>query len=55
MQITSFSVLIFNHREALFYIIDSYEKLSKAVNLAFDKPDMKATACFGIIAPDYPW
>ena len=30
-------------------IIDSYEKLREVVNLAFDKPNMKATAYFGII------
>lgn len=31
------------------YIIDSFEKLKDVVNLAFDKPQLKATTYFGII------
>ncbi|MBR5552265.1 MAG: hypothetical protein IKV98_00280 [Clostridia bacterium] len=31
------------------YIVDSYEKLNSIVNLAFDIPNKKATAYFGII------
>ena len=31
------------------YIVDSFEKLEQIVNLAFDNPDLKATAYFGII------
>ena len=31
------------------YIIDSFEKLKDIVDLAFDKPQLKATAYFGII------
>ena len=34
------------------YIIDSYEKLINLVNLAFDNPQQKATAYFGIIPPE---
>ncbi len=34
------------------YIIDSFEKLENVVNLAFDKPQQKATAYFGILSPD---
>ena len=34
------------------YIIDSYEKLENVVNLAFDNPQQKATAYFGILSPD---
>lgn len=31
------------------YIVDSFDKLKQIVNLAFDNPDLKATAYFGII------
>ena len=31
------------------YIVDNYEKLKEVVNIAFDKPKIKATAYFGII------
>lgn len=34
------------------YIIDSFEKLENVVNLAFDNPQQKATAYFGILSPD---
>jgi hypothetical protein len=34
------------------YIIDSFEKLTEIVNLAFDNPNLKATAYFGIINTD---
>ena len=34
------------------FIIDSYEKLENVVNLAFDNPQQKATAYFGILSPD---
>ena len=33
-------------------IVDSYEKLVAVVDLAFDDPNHKATAYFGIISPD---
>ena len=31
------------------YIVDSFDKLQQIVNMAFDKPKLKATAYFGII------
>lgn len=31
------------------YIVDSFDKLQEIVNMAFDKPQLKATAYFGII------
>ena len=34
------------------YIVDSFDKLRKIVNMAFDKPTTKATAYFGIINPE---
>lgn len=34
------------------YVIDSFEKLENVVNLAFDNPQQKATAYFGILSPD---
>jgi len=33
-------------------IVDSFHKLKQVVNLAFDNPNSKATAYFGIISPD---
>ena len=34
------------------YIVDSFEKMQQIVNLAFDEPQRKATAYFGIINAD---
>lgn len=34
------------------YIVDSFDKLKKVVNLAFDNPNAKGTAYFGIINTD---
>lgn len=34
------------------YIVDSFEKLEQIVNLAFDNPNLKATAYFGIVNID---
>ena len=34
------------------YIVDSFDKLKNIVNIAYDNPQLKATAYFGIVSPD---